>query len=230
MKINEDNINELTKDKNLFLKYAEKIKNKFDGPSAYFYLKTMNELRKKNYSSLFDDEKFIEYLYATLCSWGMHRMDSNTRMKNFNDFKDNITENKERFIELSSENIMGSDLEKIKDKIVFLFKSINIMKRENAPIFVSNSKIMHFLLPDLIPPMDKGQIIYFFFGRKRENGKKYIPLIKDEEKCFWETLCKFKEIALKLELNKKDLKNDWDTSIPKLIDNAIIGFNIDQKK
>ena len=219
----------MNQNKNLFLKYAEKIKNKFDGPSAYFYLKTIENVRKKEYNSLFDDEKFIEYLYATLCSWGMHRMDKNTRMLDFNEFKENILKNKGKFIELSSKNILNSDLEKIKEKIITLFRSLKIMKRDNAPKFVSNSKIMHFLLPDLIPPMDKGQITYFFFGRKKENGKKYIPVIKNEEEIFWEILCKFKEIAIKLNLSKEDLKNDWDTSIPKLVDNAIMGFKIDRK-
>ena len=105
------------------------------------------------------------------------------------------------------------------------------MSRDEAPRFVANSKVMHFLLPDFIPPMDKGHILYFFYGWKSKNGKgrdiKRYPNMKNkEEEYFWEILKLFQFIANKLELTDTDLRNKWDTSIPKIIDNAIIGYNL----
>ncbi len=47
----------------------------FTGPSAYFHSKTLNLLRQhKCPADAIMDESFVESIYATLTSWGMHRM------------------------------------------------------------------------------------------------------------------------------------------------------------
>ena len=223
--LNHENIHALTRDKKVFLEYANKIGQKFNGPSAYFYQKVIDEIREnRNYASLFDNNIFIEYVYATLASWGMQRMDKNTRMAEFHDFKNSIIENKDRFIRICHQKIRTTILEGIEEEILSIFNSLKVMHRNKAPKFVANSKVMHYLLPDLIPPMDKAHVYYFFYGRLNLKGKKYMPKIRDENKTFWEILLKFQEIANKLDLSERDLKNQWDTSIPKIIDNAIIGF------
>lgn len=221
------NVQKLTASKDEFLVYAKEIEKKFTGPSAYFYQKVIEELREtNNYASLFDNIKFIEHIYATLTSWGMHRMDQNTRMSEFPDFKKNLIQNRESFIQLSKEKLRTADLPQLKSIILNLFNSLKIMGRNDAPKFVANSKVMHFLLPDLIPPMDKRQIYHFFYGRIKDNGKKSQAYIKNENETFWEILLQFRVIADKLDLKETDLKGPWDTSIPKIIDNAIIGFNL----
>lgn len=233
MKNHPENIRALTKSKEKFIAYAKKVEKNFNrpGPSGYFYQKVINEIRKTdNYSLLFDNINFVEDIYATLTAWGMHRMDQNTRMAEFEDFKSSITKNKEKFIKISQKKIRTANLEQLKNDILDIFSSLRVMGRDKAPKFVANSKIMHFLLPDLIPPMDKGHILYFFYGwnsknKKERNIKRYPNTKGKEEIYFWEILKKFQEIANELDLNKNDLKNKWDTSIPKMIDNAIIGFN-----
>jgi len=182
--------------------------------------KVINELRNtKQYSELFNDVQFIEYLYATLTAWGMHRMGPNTKMAEFDEFKESIIKNKQKFVQLSQMKIRTINLEHSKNDILTIFNSLKIMKRDEAPKLVANSKIMHFLLPDLIPPMDREYTLSFFYNNKN------LPKIGQDE-IFLKILLKFQEIANKLNLNEKDLKNPWDTSIPKIIDNAIIGFNI----
>ncbi len=230
--MNTDNINKLTENKENFLRFAKRIEDKFDGPSAYFYLKAIEKINsmKKDYPSLFEDNNFFEVIYATLACWGMHRMDKNTRMTNFDAFKKSIILNKNEIIKLSKERLASCDLNILKSEILKIFNSLRIMSRKSSPKFVANSKVMHFVLPDLIPPMDKGHILYFFYGRINDKGKKYIPLIKNEEKVFWDILLQFQLIAKKLRLENEDLINDWDTSVPKVIDNAIIGFNISNIK
>ena len=226
-RFNQKNITNLTENKDRLLNYSKKIEEKFNGPSAYFYQQVINRIRTtKDYSILFNDTNFIEYIYATLTAWGMHRMDKNTRMAEFQDFRNSIVRNKDKFIGLSKKKIRDTNLEELKEDILNVFSSLKIMSRDKAPKFVANSKVMHFLLPDLIPPMDKGHIYYFFYGKINQKGKKYLPQIKDEVETFWQILLKFQEIANKLDLKEENLKNKWDTSIPKLIDNAIIGFNL----
>lgn len=220
---------DLTKNKESFLKFSKGIEDTFGGPSSYFYLQLIKKIRENPYENLFSDNSFIEYLYATLACWGMHRMDKNTRMTEFDIFKNSVIKSKVFFIELSNERLRETNIEDKKDKILKIYRNLKIMSRDDSPRFVAHSKIMHFLLPNLIPPMDKGHIIYFFYGKDRTTKKgkvvKVIPIIKDEEKLFIDTLKEFQEIANKLNLREQDLKNKWDTSIPKLIDNAIIGYN-----
>jgi hypothetical protein len=216
--MNDDNIQKLTEDKTEFLKYAKKVDDTFNGPSAYFYKKVINKIRSTdNYSSLFDNELFFEDVYATLATWGMHR-GGNTRMADFNDFKKSIRDNTDFFVRLSKEKLEKTNLEDLREVILKIFDSLLVMERKEAPKFVANSKIMHYLLPDLIPPMDRKYIASFFYIR-----------FKKENNDFWEVLSKFKEIAVKLNLTQDDLKNEWDISIPKIIDNAIIGFNRKQR-
>jgi hypothetical protein len=123
---------------------------------------------------------------------------------------------------LSKEKLEKTNLEDLREVILKIFDSLLVMERKEAPKFVANSKIMHYLLPDLIPPMDRTHTAPFFYERKIG--------IKKEKNDFWKILSKFKEIAVKLNLTQDDLKNEWDTSIPKIIDNAIIGFNRKQQK
>jgi len=165
-KFNQKNITNLTENKDRLLNYSKKIEEKFNGPSAYFYQQVINRIRTtKDYSILFNDTNFIEYIYATLTAWGMHRMDKNTRMAEFQDFRNSIVRNKDKFIGLSKKKIRDTNLEELKEDILNVFSSLKIMSRDKAPKFVANSKVMHFLLPDLIPPMDKGHIYYFFMER-----------------------------------------------------------------
>jgi len=234
MELNKEKITNLTKNKKLFLEFSKGIEETFTGPSAYFYLQLIKKLKNNKYENLFSDNPFIEYLYATLACWGMNRMDKNTRMAEFEIFKNSIIKNKDFFVELSKEKLREIDIEEIKDKLLRIFRNIRVMSRENSPKLVAHSKIMHFLLPNLVPPMDKGHVIHFFYGKYRitKKGKieKSTPTIKDEEKTFIDILKQFQNIANKLNLQEQDLKNKWDTTIPKLIDNAIIGYNMNEKK
>ena len=43
-------------------------------PSVYFHSRTLERLKTIGLSKALEDTYFFEYLYATLTSWGMHRM------------------------------------------------------------------------------------------------------------------------------------------------------------
>lgn len=47
----------------------------FPGPSLYFHLRAINRRREHHpAASLLEDSLFLEYVYAVLPAWGMHRM------------------------------------------------------------------------------------------------------------------------------------------------------------
>jgi len=58
---------------NFYLKEFERL-NPFTGPSVYFHLRTLDRLSALGISKSLEDRLFFEYLYATLASWGMHRL------------------------------------------------------------------------------------------------------------------------------------------------------------
>ena len=81
---------------------------------------------------------------------------------------------------------------------------------------VSNSKTLHFLFPNLLMPMDGLHTLTYFYHNTSESSDKYMELIK-----------------LSLEIMGKDSEENWkkclgngdkwwNTTVPKMIDNAII--------
>lgn len=225
LKLNEKNIKHFlsaSKGKNV-KQLTINMNSKFSGPSFYFYKKTIEKIRKNDYSSLFEDEQFFEYMYSTLACWGMHRMDKNTRMIDFDAFKCSILMNKTDLVRLSKEKLMDANIDLLEPTLLRIFDSLRIMARAEAPKFVAHSKIMHFLLPDLVPPMDKGQIFRFF--SKTKNLDK-----KNEKTVFIELVKQFKKIATNFRLSDKDIVVDtWDLSIPKIVDNMIISYNSESR-
>ena len=65
------------------------VVNDFGGPSVYFHTQAIQE-QKENFLS----DRHIEMIYATLSSWGMHRMGdpkvTKAKMVEFDDFKRSI--------------------------------------------------------------------------------------------------------------------------------------------
>jgi len=232
-----DNKNELLDNIEKYYKNSEKINHEFGGPSTYFHVECIKE-GKKDFLSF----RHIELIYATLTSWGMHRMgnpeQTKAKMVNFDVFAQSIEKNKELLTELHNEKLESTNLEEIKDKLKTLFKNLegSISKSK----LVANSKIMHHLLWDLIPPMDRNFTIRFFyypkdqFFSKSKNGKRKLKNIsyKNEEEfgMFWAMLCEMKDIAKKERLKFKITDENFDTSIPKIIDNLIMAFVKDVKK
>ena len=117
-------------------------------------------------------------------------------------------------------------------KLKCIFKGINIMK--SGTKLVGNSKVMAHLFPQLIPPIDREYTLSLI-----HNGNKSIKNDPDAE---WETMINilshfFLPIASETRFQKKAKKwlNNpeqcyWDTSVPKIIDNLIIGAKPRRRK
>ncbi|MEM5867728.1 MAG: hypothetical protein QXG39_07400, partial [Candidatus Aenigmatarchaeota archaeon] len=125
----------------------------------------------------------------------------------------NVTSCKDQFISLSKfrlENLSERELEVCKAKLSELFGSLDIMVSKGK--IVSRSKLMHFLLPNLVMPIDRQNTLYFFYGSRNE--------FKPESK-FIEIFESSWNIAKRINLSIF-LDNNWNQTIPKVIDNAII--------
>lgn len=89
---------------------------------------------------------------------------------------------------------------------------------------VGVSKTMHHLLPDIVPPIDRKYILNFFYNEPLRKKSQEIQIKGNEEDIFLEVFNNYCDICKNAGLSESCLKRKWDTSIPKLIDNAIIGF------
>jgi len=182
-----------------------------EGPDLYFYRKLVSMRRSKNIDDLFDDaeDRYIETMYATLASWNMNSRGA--KMKYFDDFKLDILQNRRSFVELSNyalDDLSVEDYRKVREIASEIYGNLSLMRTSGR--LVSNSKTMHFILPDLVMPMDRENTLNFFYGNTSESPKKFMDIMD----CVY-------QIAQKADL-RRHLDKKWNQSITKVIDNAII--------
>ncbi len=210
-----------------FVRACHKSMN-YSGPSLYFHFQTIEKYRQiKDYDNLLSCNQYLEYLYATLTAWGMHRMTKNVLMKEYKDFKDTIKSNRGHLKELNKYKLETiQNIEDIKDPLLKVFYELKVM--EKGTKIVGNSKALHHLLPDLIPPIDRRNTINFFYEDPLKPPNKGVSISKDhEEKYFLEIMSEYIDITKRLNLTLNSFQDKdkcFDTSVPKIIDNAIIGF------
>lgn len=205
----------------------------FGGPSVYFHTQAVKE-HKVNFLS----DRHVEMIYATLSSWGMHRMGdpkyTKAKMVEFKDFKQSIidcADDLERVRHFKMELCSKEEYEKLIDtlKTVYFTMKVSI---SDATV-VAHSKTLAHIVPNLIPPIDRQYTIRFFTQDHRafftESGKyKLINLPKGIEEQF--TAFKYYSCKMKALLDHCDrqlFKLDCDTfntSYPKVIDNLIMAY------
>ena len=224
-KILQERIDKLTKSRDHFKKYIEqfyKRELKFPHSSNYFHKRVLNMINTSKFNRLFDNNLFLELVYASLSTWGLDRMDGKARLEKFIKFKESIFKNLDLLINLSQaklEELNDKEMKKIEQSLTILFENLKVMESKSKLVGVS--KALHHILPNLILPMDRKYTLNFFY---EEKFRKSVQIRGDEKEIFLEIFKNSHFISRKLNLNWKDLINVRDSSIPKLIDNAIIGF------
>ncbi|MCW3980851.1 MAG: hypothetical protein NWF11_05195 [Candidatus Bathyarchaeota archaeon] len=183
------------------------------GPDLYFYQKTIELRRKKPLVQLFEDEadRYLELAYATLVSWDMNVRGA--KMKYFTEFKSAILSNRKKIEYLESfvlDKLSTEELARVKMICANIYDNLAVMISGGR--LVSNSKIMHFLLPDLVMPMDGRNTLNFFYGNTAESLNKFLMILE----------CTY-YIAKEIDL-KQYIDSEWNLSITKVIDNAIISL------
>lgn len=193
----------------------------FTGPSVYFHQRTIERLRAHALpSEALTDDGFLESLYATLASWGMHRMGrSGARMSEFRDFKRSVVnqiDNIRRLEHKELHNIAAEDVPALVGDVWTIISALNIGVGETK--IVIGSKALHHVLPELVPPIDRQYTVTFFFHHTTFN--------QGDQAAFSEMFPRFHKIAVSRASEIAQLLGvgSMSTSRMKIIDNAIVGW------
>ena len=118
--------------------------------------------------SLLNDERFLEYVYAVLPAWGMHRM--GPQAAKVADFPQITTELRNAAPELEALwplRITALQADEVDDTAQIIWAVIARIKVSTSRTqIVAGSKFLHHLLPDLVPPIDRQYTFSFFTGQK----------------------------------------------------------------
>lgn len=202
----------------------------FTGPSLYFHKKAIEMARNDLW---FLSNRHIEYIYATLASWGMHRMGSRgAKMPYFekvgneeeNRFKESILIYKKSFLSLrkykSIVSVSEKDFNNILPELTKICFEINATKSDAK--LVSGSKTLAHILPDLVPPIDRQYTLKFMYGNKNhpigddEKGKEVFKEVMQYMYNLYNQNHKLTELA------NESINSEFNTSLPKIFDNIVI--------
>jgi len=203
---------------------------KLRGPTLYFHRRTLEMIGSSNF------ELYLEFIYATLASWGMHRigpMGRGPKMQSFDVFKNSvigIREQIEQARKIDYRDIKDADWKLLKE----IFRNIRVMASGSR--LVGNSKAMAHMIPNIVPPIDRKHTLKYLKGSA--NLKNEIDfewnLMREIIENFFIPVAKHEDFVLKA---KNWIANQsqfpWDTSLFKIIDNLIMaaaGFGRPKQK
>ena len=193
------------------------------GPDLHFHLRAIRRCRDLGPAGACVDEAFAEHVYATLACWGMHRMgDTTTKLVDFETFRSSLASVSERVADLAHLGICGLDsesLESVTEGVGSVLDSLEVSRATSR--LVASTKVLHHVLPDLVPPVDRRFTLAFF------GVPELTPSSKKASAIFDVLYPEFARIAADLGsrlLDQVDPSlNGWYTSPTKVLDNAIMG-------
>jgi len=196
--------------------------NAFPGPSLYFHERAIERRRAHpDAASLLADTQFLEYVYAVLPAWGMHRMGKQrAKVVEFSLVVESfrvMAEPIQLLWDRRITNIGDDEVAGVSDQVWKVIAGLQVSQSETR--IVAGSKALHHVLPDLVPPIDRQYTFQFFTGQKSvQHG---------EAAAFAEWFPYFCEIGRSCQGDIELIVNRGGfmaTSPAKVIDNAVIGF------
>jgi len=143
-----------------FYQSAAPYRNFTEGPCIYFHTKAISiwknhiVMKRSDYDSLLSEDAYIEAIYATLTAWGMNRLGGGPKLKDYENFRDNIFSLGEYLGEIKDKNI--TQIQENIDVVKAIYSQIN--PSENYRDLVAKSKTLHHLHPNFFPPIDRRYI------------------------------------------------------------------------
>ena len=216
-------IDVLTHSRKVFFECVDICNQKYrQGDDLKYYRDIISKHRKyADLNVLIASDDFLHSVRATLEKWDMNKrgaklVDLSTMCLSIRSFEEHLI-NSYRY---RIEDLAESEIEEVSEKIRVLFCGLKIMATKRCIVGVS--KALHFLLPDLVMPIDSSNTMLAFYGYNR-----YDNSAEKEFDTFRDIFIKSCKIAKRLELSKSDVSGlRWSCSVPKLIDNAIFGYFI----
>lgn len=212
----------LTKSRKIFFHFIDECnKNYRSGHDLKLYRKIIKLHEETNdINSLLNNKEFHKLIYETLKKWNMNQ--KGAKLTTFDNFSNSIIDYSQQLKELYKHKLHSLN-EQLKFEVLRLLKKIftklDVMRSKRR--IVGGSKTLHFLLPDLVMPIDSKYTMTYFYGYNKYSDKP-----EKEFEDFKDIFIRTCRIVKKLNLNENDVKGEgWNTSVPKVIDNAVIGFN-----
>lgn len=222
-----------------YYKLSLALLKEFGGPSVYFHIQAIKE---QEYNFLSD--RHIEMIYATLASWGMHRMgdpkETKAKMVEFDSFRKSILKRRdelERFSALRMESCTDKEYEKHINGLKDIYYGLKVSISEAT--IVAHSKTLAHILPNLIPPIDRQYTIRFFTQDNKNfftDAGKYrminVPKgIAAQFEDFKKYSCRIKVLFDRCDYQMFTIdRRSFNTSNPKIMDNLIMAFVKDVPK
>lgn len=217
----------ITRSRGHFLFFTDKCDESYrSGHDLTLYRKLIKMHREVvDLESLLANEEFIRTIHRTLEEWDMNKRGA--KLTSFDKFLSSVLGLKRQLLKLYEHKLYDDiydDLSSLKGSFEILFCNMKVM--DSTRRIVGVSKALHFLLPDLVMPIDSKYTMNAFYGYN-----KYSSSPKSEFSTFWDIFEKSCEIVERLRLTPEDVDGKlWKQSVPKLIDNAIIGFTKCEKE
>jgi hypothetical protein len=220
-KINQERISRLNGEFEASLNVFESS-GKFSGPSVYFHQKTLTRLAYfRSLNDVLQDDLFFDYLYATLASWGMHRMGSGgAKLCEMGRFRGSIEKQIVKILALQGlkiDEIRVDQLPQVSSQVWEIIQ--NLEAGTQGVKIVAGSKVLHHILPELVPPIDREYTLNFFYSNKNIN--------RPEKTIFLELFTQFHYLAItQRNVIARMIRQGgcMNTSTTKVIDNAIVGY------
>jgi hypothetical protein len=222
-----------------YYKRSLEVMKECGGPLIYFHVQAIKEQETS-----FLSDRHIEMIYATLASWGMHKMGdpeiTKTKLVEFPEFKQSIMKHHGRLQDLYSlgmDSCSQEQYRKYLDDLEQIYSSLKVSISKAT--IVAHSKTLAYILPNLIPPIDRQYTIRFFTHENKdfftESGKSkpiYLPQgIVAEFGVFRQYCCKIKMLFDRCDRQLFTIeKETFNTSYPKIMDNLIMVFVKDVPK
>ena len=200
----------------------------FTGPSLFFHVEAIRRRRALiSLRAALADRELLVSIYATLASWGMHRMGPvGAKLVAFDVFADSIRQHEERLLRLEPlrlEELEGAHINEVTSLIWEAVIAISVSATESR--LVAGTKALHHLLPDLVPPMDRRYTDAFFFGANISFNS--LAFQKKPAAAFEEVFPQMVRIVRECRSAfEKRINVGFHTSLTKCVDNAIVGFVI----
>jgi hypothetical protein len=191
----------------------------FHGPSLYFHQRSLDT---RDARVTLDH---LEYVYATLTSWGMHRMGKGgSKMQSFEVFYQSIEPLRAQIAQ-AQQFTFEQMSEQQWSVLKLIFQRIRIMA--TATSLVGNSKVMHHMMPNIVPPIDREYTLRYLQGNTNisNNLDSEWELMKEIIKDFFVPIASDQAFIQKARtwIASPD-DYPWDTSVFKVIDNLVIGL------